>query len=154
MPSSKARSTKSRRSPRATSRKTASGRSRKPTGVEEYVRGLPPLRQAETRAVRKIILGVNPKITEEIKWAAPSFAMGEHFCTFNAWAKDDVQLIFHHGPRKATSKGVPIHDPDGLLEWLATDRASVRFESLQDIRKKKEALQSIVRQWIKAMRTP
>jgi hypothetical protein len=96
---------------------------------------------------------VNPKITEEIKWAAPSFALEEHFCTFNAWAKDDVQLIFHHGPRKATSKGVPIDDPDGLLEWLATDRASVRFESLQDIRAKKAALRSIVRQWIKAMRT-
>jgi len=131
-----------------TSRKSV----RKAGSVSEYLRSLPPLRQKETRAVRRIILGVNPKITEEIKWAAPSFALGEHFCTFNAWAKDDVQLIFHHGPRKSTSKGVPIKDPDGLLEWLATDRASVRFESLQDIRVKKAALQAIVRQWIKAMR--
>jgi len=133
-------------------RKTAAKTPKKPTGVEEYVRGLSPLRQKETRAVRRIILGVNPKITEEIKWAAPSFALGEHFCTFNAWAKDDVQLIFHHGPRKATTKGVPIDDPDGLLEWLATDRASIRFESMKDVQAKKSALQSIVKQWIKAMR--
>jgi len=133
-------------------RKTAAKTPKKPTGVEEYVRGLSPLRQKETRAVRRIILGVNPKITEEIKWAAPSFALGEHFCTFNAWAKDDVQLIFHHGPRKATTKGAPIDDPDGLLEWLATDRASIRFESMKDVQAKKSALQSIVRQWIKAMR--
>jgi hypothetical protein len=142
-----------RKTAKVGARKTAVKKAKKPTGVEEYVRGLPPLRQKETRALRKIILAVNPKITEEIKWAAPSFALGEHFCTFNAWAKDDVQLIFHHGPRKATSKGVPIDDPDGLLEWLATDRASVRFESLNDIRAKKAALQAIVRQWIKAMRS-
>lgn len=128
-------------------------RAPKPTSVSEYVKDLSPARQKEIRAIRTIILGVNPKITEEIKWAAPSFALGEHFCTFNAWARDGVQLIFHHGPRKATSKGVPIRDPDGLLEWLATDRASIRFESLQDIRKKKSALQSLVRQWIKALRS-
>jgi hypothetical protein len=142
-----------RKTSRKAARKAAIRRTTTPTGLEEYVRGLPPIRQKETQAVRRIILGANPKITEEIKWAAPSYALGEHFCTFNAWAKDDVELIFHHGPRKATSKGVPVHDPEGLLEWLATDRASVRFESLHDIRAKKLALQSIVRQWIKAMRT-
>lgn len=134
-------------------RKTARKNAPKAGSVNEYLKSLPPLRQKETRAVRRIILGVNPKITEEIKWAAPSFALGEHFCTFNAWAKDDVQLIFHHGPRKATSKGVPIDDPDGLLEWLATDRASIRFKSLKDVQAKKAALQSVVKQWIKAMRT-
>lgn len=134
-------------------RKTARKNAPKAGSVNEYLKSLPPLRQKETRAVRRIILGVNPKITEEIKWAAPSFALGEHFCTFNAWAKDDVQLIFHHGPRKATSKGVPIDDPDGLLEWLATDRASIRFKSLKEVQAKKAALQSIVKQWIKAMRT-
>ena len=91
----------------------------------------------EIQAIRKIILGVNPKITEEIKWNAPSFALGEHFVTFNGWAKDYVQLIFHHGPKKTTSKGKPINDPDGLLEWLATDRASMRFEGMKDVRGKK-----------------
>jgi hypothetical protein len=145
--------TTSGKTAKASTRKAAVPSAKKPTGVEEYVLGLSPLRQKEIQAVRRIILGVNPKISEEIKWAAPSFALGEHFCTVNAWAQDDVQLIFHHGPRKATSRGVPINDPDALLEWLATDRASIRFESLHDIRTKKAALQSIVRQWIKAMRT-
>lgn len=152
MPSRKVAKPASKKTVKVGVRRTSVNKPRKPTGVEEYVRGLTPMRQKETQAVRRIILGVNPKITEEIKWAAPSFALGDHFCTFNAWARDDVQLIFHHGPRKTTSKGVPIHDPDGLLEWLATDRASVRFASLQDVRAKKAALQAIVRQWIKAMR--
>lgn len=153
MPASKTRSKTAKKPTQATARKLAAGRSRKPAGIEEYLRGLPPARRSETRAVRKIILGVNPKITEEIKWAAPSFAMGEHFCTFNAWAREGVQLILHHGPRKTASKGAPIQDPHGLLEWLAADRASIRFESMQDIRAKKTALESIVRQWVKTMRT-
>ena len=124
---------------------------KKVTDVETYLRGLEPLRRKEVQAVRSIVLGVNPKITEEIKWAAPSFALGEHFVTFNAWAKEYVELIFHHGPKKATKKGIPIDDPGGLLEWLATDRASVRFYGLKDVQSKKAALQSVVKQWIKAM---
>ena len=124
----------------------------KPASVDQYVRGLDESRRKEVQAVRRIILGVDPKITEEIKWAAPSFAMGEHFLTFNAWAKDYVELIFHHGPKKATSKGKPIDDPDNLLTWLATDRASIRFHGLKDIQARKPALRSIVRRWIKAMR--
>jgi hypothetical protein len=124
----------------------------KPASVDEYVRGLDESRRKEVQAVRRIILGVDPKITEEIKWAAPSFAIGEHFLTFNAWAKDYVELIFHHGPKKATSKGKPVDDPDNLLTWLATDRASIRFHGLKDIQAKKPALHSIVKRWIKAIR--
>lgn len=136
-------------------RKTASKSRRKsapkPASITEYVKRLPPARQKETQAIRRIVLGVDPNIVEEIKWNALSFALGEHFLTFNAWAEDDVQLIFHHGPKKATSKGVPIEDPDGLLEWLATDRASMRFGGMKDVQAKKAGLQAIVRRWIQAM---
>ena len=131
--------------------KAPSKPAKKPASADEYVRGLSPARKKEAQAVRKFILGANPRITEEIKWAAPSFAYGEHFVTFNAWAKDYVELIFHHGPKKATAKGLPIDDPDGLLIWLATDRASMRFYGMKDVLAKKAALQSIVRKWITAM---
>ena len=124
---------------------------RKRTDVETFMRELEHPCKPEMQAVRKIILGVNPMITEEIKWNAPSFALGEHFVTFNAWANDYVQLIFHHGPKKVTSKGKPIDDAEGLLEWLATDRASMRFDGMKDVRRKKAGLQKIVRLWIKAM---
>jgi hypothetical protein len=124
---------------------------RKTTDVETYMGELEHPCKKEMQALRRIILGADPKITEEIKWNAPSFAVGEHFVTFNGWATDYVQLIFHHGPKKATSKGIPIEDPDGLLEWLATDRASVRFDSMKDVSAKKAGLQKIVRLWIRAM---
>lgn len=135
-------------------RKTANKNALKPGSVSEYMRSLPPPQQQQTRAIRRIILGVDPRITEEIKWNAPSFALGEHFVTFNGWAKDYVQLIFHHGPKKVTKKGIPIDDPDGLLEWLATDRASVRFDSMKDVTSKKAGLQKIIKLWIQAMGRP
>jgi hypothetical protein len=125
--------------------------SRKIGSVDEYMRELEHPRKKEMQALRKIILGVDPKITEDIKWNAPSFALGEHFVTFNGWANDYVQLIFHHGARKAAGRGNPIDDPDGLLEWLATDRASIRFDSMKDVRSRKAGLQKIVKLWIKAM---
>ena len=130
--------------PRKAVKKTAS--------VEEYMRGLSPARKQEAQAIRRIILRVNPKVTEEIKWAAPSFALGEHFVTFNAWASDYVELILHHGPRKATKTGHPIDDPQGLLEWLATDRARITFRDMKEVRAKKVALEAILRQWIKHLR--
>lgn len=132
-------------------KKTTSRVPRKTTDVETYMRALEHPCKPEMQSLRKLILAVDPRITEEIKWNAPSFALGEHFVTFNGWAKDYVQLIFHHGPKKSTSKGKPIADPSGLLEWLATDRASVRFESMQDVKSKKAALQAVIREWIKAM---
>jgi hypothetical protein len=134
----------------AVKKATAAAR-RKVTDVDAYMHELDHPCKKEMQAIRKIILGVDPRITEEIKWNAPSFALGEHFVTFNGWAKDYVQLIFHHGPKKATSAGKPINDPDGLLEWLATDRASIRFENMKDVRAKEAGLQKIIRLWIRAM---
>lgn len=117
--------------------------------VDSYLRGIDGPRQLVMQVLRKMILGIHPRITEEIKWNAPSFARGEHFATFNAWAKDDVQLILHHGPKRSSDKKTLIGDPEGLLEWLAADRARICFRDLKDVQTKKAALQSILKQWIK-----
>jgi len=146
----------SKRSPRkrAATRKPPSRKVAPADAVEAHVRNLETPYKREMQAIRSIILGVSPRITEEIKWNAPSFALGEHFVTFNAWSRDCVQLIFHHGPKKTVSKGTLIKDPGGLLEWLATDRASMTFRGMSDVRAKRAGLQSIVRQWIRAMEKP
>ena len=59
MPARKTARTTLRKTAKVGGRKTAVKKATNPTGVEEYVRGLPPLRQKETQAVRRIILGVN-----------------------------------------------------------------------------------------------
>jgi len=117
--------------------------------VAEFLRKLKHPRKMDIEAVRKIILGVSPKISEGIKWNSPSFRTTEYFATLNL-RKDQVWLILHFGAKtKDNSNEVKIADPSGLLKWLAKDRAVVIFSDAKDVTAKKSALQKIIREWIR-----
>jgi hypothetical protein len=109
-----------------------------------------PLKQ-EIEAVRQIILGADPSIREGIKWNAPSFRTTEYFATFNLRGKGGLRIVLHIGAKaKATAEtGIKIPDPAGLLEWLAKDRALVTIADKKDVEEKREALEGIVREWIR-----
>jgi len=110
----------------------------------------------EIHALREIILGANPEIRDGVKWNAPSFRTTDYFATLNnprnPRSRDRVQLILHTGARRkdVTARG-KIDDPAGLLEWLAPDRCIATFTCAADIDAKREALQSIVRAWIRLL---
>src|SRR5262245_35945740 len=93
-----------------------------------------PLKPA-LEAVRAIILGVSPKISEGIKWNSPSFRVQEWFATINI-RKDAVHVILHLGAKVKDNStgGLTIDDPAGLLEWLAKDRAAVKFSDLRAVK--------------------
>ena len=101
-------------------------------------------------ALRELILSVDPSISEEIKWNAPSFRTTEHFATFNLRASDSVKIVMHLGakPRGADFAGVTIHDPDSVLTLIAKDRATVTFRDLADVEARGAAFATIIRQWI------
>ena len=109
-----------------------------------------PFKQ-EILALREIILGADPGIAEGIKWNAPSFRTSEYFATMHLRALDSVQVILHLGAkiRDTAISGVAIADPESLLEWLAKDRASVKFCDLKDVEAKRSAFLNVIRQWIK-----
>jgi hypothetical protein len=104
-------------------------------------------------ALRKGILAASPKVKEGVKWNAPSFYVDDerYFATASIHARgkpaETVLLVLHRGA-KAKSGRVAVKDPASLLEWLGTERAVVRFESLADVRAKLPALQRIIRAWI------
>jgi Domain of unknown function (DU1801) len=79
---------------------------------------------------------------ENVKWNAPSFRTSEYFATFHLRAKDGVQVILHLGAKTwdTAISGITIADPESLLEWLAKNRASVKFRDLKDI--------EVIRQWL------
>lgn len=107
--------------------------------------------EAEIEMIRSIILAANPEITEHIKWNAPSFCFdGEDRVTFNLRAKDGVQLVFHRGAKVKGAKGFEFKDATGLMEWVAADRALVKFKDLKDVKAKKAALTEVVKKWVKA----
>ena len=132
-------------------KKTSGAAVPKPRTAEEYLRGLSPDLRKQTEALRKIILGVDSRIREEIKWNAPSYALDEHFLTFNAWTREGAQLIFHHGPKKWKASSKTILAKDEGLEWLSADRAIIRFSSMGDIEKRRNWLKLAVKTWLGAM---
>lgn len=117
--------------------------------VDDFMRKLDHPLKAEMEAVRRIILGASPMIQEGIKWNFPSFRVGEYFATMNV-RKGALLVILHLGAkvRDARAPAPEIGDPSGLLEWLAKDRAAVRFPDMKSIRSNRAAFEAIVRKWI------
>ena len=117
--------------------------------VDEFMRKLDhPLKPA-LEAVRSIILGVSPKISEGIKWNSPSFRVNEWFATTNI-RKDVLLVILHLGAKVKdnSTAGLTIDDRTGLLEWLAKERAAIKFSDMKAVKSGRAAFESIVRQWI------
>jgi hypothetical protein len=63
--------------------------------------------------------------------------------TFNPRAKKFVNLTFH--------KGALINDTTGLLEGDRKEARVARFNDMEDVLNKKEALESVVQKWVKLM---
>jgi hypothetical protein len=107
--------------------------------------------KAEVEAIRRVILGAAPGISEGIKWKSPSFRTHEYFATVNLREKDGIGVILHLGAKvkELGPGGIAVEDTEGLLKWLAQDRASVRFANASEFQAKKLAFASVIRSWVK-----
>lgn len=105
---------------------------------------------AETEALREVILGADPAITEGIKWNVPSFRTSDWFATLHLRGRDGIQVILHFGAKKrATPIGrAAVPDPDGLLAWLGGDRAAAKFRDVSDVAATRAAFQHLIRAWL------
>jgi len=101
----------------------------------------------ETERLRVAILGSNDRITEHVKWNAPSFCYaGEDRVTFRLFPADRAQLVFHRGSRvKDGADNFAFDDDTGLLRWVANDRAVV---ALRDAEARQQDLVSVVNRWV------
>src|SRR6478609_3871881 len=63
------------------------------TVVDAYMRDVEHPFKAEMQAIRQIILGASPKISERIKWNAPSYYYKEDLGAFNPRATEFAHLI-------------------------------------------------------------
>ena len=118
--------------------------------VEAFLASLDHPFKPEILALREVILGADPRITEGIKWNAPSFQTSEHFATMNLRAKDGVLVILHFGAKKREHpiSRAAIADPESVIEWLGDDRASAKFRDLAEIQARRSAFVNVIRQWI------
>ncbi|HUD41229.1 MAG TPA: DUF1801 domain-containing protein [Dokdonella sp.] len=99
--------------------------------------------------LRGLILGLDPRIGEEIKWNAPSFKLDDHFATFKLHPPRQIQLVLHTGAKgRRDARAFRIDDPAGLLTWPATDRCVLTLASSEALAEHEAAVLGIVRQWI------
>ena len=112
----------------------------KPTVDELLTQRAHPL-DAEVQVVREIIKGVDPRITEEWKWNAPTFSFGGYLVTINLHATDRVHLVFHNG--------AILDRQDGFLEGDYPDRRMASFAGMDEIRAKRPKLEAAIGEWVR-----
>jgi len=96
--------------------------------------------KSEIEAVREIIKNTDGKISERIKWAAPSYYYKEDLVTFNHRAQEHVHLIFHHPNIEK------INSP--ILEGNFVSRRMTYLRNMEEIETHKAEIESILKQLI------
>jgi hypothetical protein len=99
-----------------------------------------PLRD-EIKAVRAIVLGVDKRITESIKWGGPTFAYQGNIATIPPRTKKAVQLFFQHGALIGARYGVLEGDGDHVR--------TINFKDKAEIAAKKAGTVKAIKAWIK-----
>ncbi|MES2456102.1 MAG: DUF1801 domain-containing protein [Bacteroidota bacterium] len=123
-----------------------------PDAVTAHIEKLDPEIGVVVETIRQIILGVDPLISERIKWNNPSFFYsGEmlpfdpktykrEIAVFNLF-KGRIMLVFPGGAK--------VNDDSGLLTGDYPDgRRIATFDDLDDVASKKEALLSVIKTWL------
>lgn len=98
--------------------------------------------RALVAAVRDVILEVDPRVSEAIKWQAPTFMFHGNIASFFPRSKKTVTLMFH--------TGATMDDPLGLLEGDGEVSRVARFADIADLEEKTPALEAVIRAWIRS----
>lgn len=119
--------------------KTAPSRTNSNPKVEEWFESLNhPLKNTMLH-VRIAILEADDRITEAIKWSAPTFEYKGNLASFQPKARNFVSLMFHRGSE------VPGNHP--ALEGDAPLVRIMRFKDDADVEKRRKELQRVVKAW-------
>ncbi len=92
------------------------------------------------QAVRRVVLDADPRVSEAVKWKAPTFVYRGNIASFYPRTKTHVSLMFH--------SGASLPDPSGLLEGEGDTSRVARFTDANDLTDKAEALRGLVAAWI------
>jgi hypothetical protein len=91
------------------------------------------------QAVREVILKADKRITETVKWQAPTFVYKGNLASFFPKAKQHASLMFHQG---ASIKGdFPSFEGGGDTGRM------MKFADLAEVKKKAAELERVVKAW-------
>lgn len=133
--------------------KTTPAASADATNIDAFLASKQHPLEEDLRVLRRVILGADTSVSEEVKWNSVSFR-NEHdfFATVNLRSTASVQLVLHTGvKKKATAiSGVDVADPHGLIEkWPAKDRCLVTLGRGAAFEANRPALAALVKDWLR-----
>jgi hypothetical protein len=89
--------------------------------------------------IREIILATDPRITESIKWKAPTFEYKGNIASFYPRARRHASLMFHQGAK------IPGQHP--LLEGEGATSRTAKFAGLEEVESRRPELEAVIRAW-------
>jgi hypothetical protein len=107
--------------------------------VDAWFEDRRPPQEPAMQRVREIILAVDPRIEESIKWQTPTFSFRGNIVSFNP-AKQFVSLLFHRGGE------IPGDHP--RLEGEGPLAKVMRFGSVEEVDAGRADLEAVIRAWI------
>ena len=110
--------------------------------VDVWFEGYANPQRELVQAVREAVLDADDRVTEAIKWQAPTFMYRGNIASFYPKSTKHASLMFH--------RGAEIDDPDGLLEGEGDVSRVAKFTDAEDLERKRAALQRVIRAWIAA----
>ena len=110
--------------------------------VDAWFEGYANPQKPLVEAVRRTVLDADERVTETIKWQAPTFMYRGNIASFYPKSKEHVSLMFH--------TGASLPDPTGLLEGEGQTSRVARFLDEADLSAKTDALRGLVAAWIEA----
>lgn len=113
--------------------------------VDEFLARVDHPHKPGIARVREIILAVDVRIGESIEQRCPTFTFGGTMASVVMRTNSHVHLQFPEGARLTDE--ARILDGDGRLVRNA------RFRSKRELRDRRDALESLVRQWIRLVDT-
>jgi hypothetical protein len=96
--------------------------------------------KAEVQRVRELLMAIDERLEEGIKWQAPTFMYKGNMASFNPRSKKHVSLMFHTGAH------IPGNFPH--LEGEGDTARYMKFADMQEIEARADELAAIVKAWI------
>jgi len=120
--------------------------------VDTYLASLDHPLASEVRELREAILELDERITERIKWKAPSFVVdGDDRVTFALRPGKGLEVILHRGVAvRDDTAAFRFDDDSGIARWATPDRGIVSLPDAAAIDARRDLLLVLVRRWIDA----
>ena len=108
--------------------------------VDTFVSELGHPLEAAINTVRDVVLGVDPRIVETIKWKSPTFVFQGNIASIEPRSKKQVSVLFHQGA-KLPGKHPMLEGGGGTVRYL-------RFADEADVARKRRHLENAISAWI------